>query len=422
MSLQFSRRDFLIGVVASSAASAVTIYLLPGGRSTGRAELRLVTGVDPTGARGLLLNMWNDANPDTPVTAEVVAGSTGDQRREMINAIEASDADVVNIDVIDIPDFADRGLITPTKLDNQHSFLDSARLPSQVAGESELYWAAPFNTDVGMLFERLPAAGDLGSGLSLAEVIDVSAEPDPGGPDDADPAVIVGQLNPLGSVSQEAFVVNVLEHALSRNPEILDASGNPSTDIAAWEEALAPLREAILAGRIVREGTEEESRIKFTDNRLRYLRNWPVQYRELQRRRDPDAIASRIMVRGLPTGILGGQSLAVVSGSRHRERAGELIRFLTSDEAQRVLAAHGLAPARSAAYNDSDLRAFIPHLASIRRAVENARPRPIHPRYRELSEAVRDHMAAFLGTPDSPPTGDERLSSGFIDDMRVVLD
>jgi multiple sugar transport system substrate-binding protein len=405
-SWRYSRRDFLTGVVACSTASAVTIYLLPGGRTTPRVELSLVTGVDPTGARQLLLDMWNDANPNAPVTLHEVRGATDDQRSEMIDAINNNDADVVNLDIIHIPFFADQDLITPIELDNVNGFLEQTRRPGLVESEPDRYWAAPFNADAGMFFERLSSAEAEGTLLGLAEVVDdESANGSPR---------FVGQLNPSSSVSQEAFVVNILEHALARNEGILGEDGEPEYELTLWEEALEPLRAAIAAGRILRSDTEENSRDEFRDRSLRYMRNWPVKYRELQQMNDPDAIASRILVRPLPVPILGGQSLALTSGSRHESEARELIRFLTSDEAQKVLAAHGLAPTRVAAYNDENLSAFTPHLESIRGAVEAARPRPIHRNYSEFSEAVLRHMTRLLDDG-------EDLPSQFIDEMRAAL-
>ncbi|MEJ3746432.1 extracellular solute-binding protein [Actinomycetes bacterium KLBMP 9797] len=408
MSRMLSRRDFLAGgVVICSGVSAVTIYMLPGGRATPRVELDLVTGEDPTGARDLLVDTWNNANPNAPVNVREVSGSTIDQRREMIDAINSNNADVINLDIIDIPYFGDQGLIEEIELDDS-TFLEQALLPSRVDNKEGRYWAAPFNTDVGMLFERLPSHQADGTDRGLAEVVDDEASN--GSPQ------FVGQLNATDA-SREVFVVNVLEHALAREGEvkILDESGVPQYELTEWEKAMEPLRAAIAAKRILPTVTEEDSRNEFSDRRLRYMRNWPVKYRELQQENDADATASRILVRPLPVGVLGGQSLALVSQSRHESQARKLISFLTSNEAQKVLAAHGLAPTRVAAYNDENLRAFIPHLTSIRDAVAMARPRPINRNYSEFSGVVFLHLRDFLMKDG------KRLRSNFIDEMRDAL-
>lgn len=355
--------------------------------------------------------MWNDANPNSPVHVTIAEGDTEDQKRAMIDAAANDDADLINPDIIHLRDFAARGLITPIELENVNGFLPATLRASLVDGDESRYWAAPFNTDAGTLFERLRSAGADASVDGLADVIDRSlgneaaiASPE-----------FVGQLQPSPSTAHEAFVVNVLEHALSRDEGILDESGYPNEELNRWRDAVEPLRMAVVEGRIALSNTEGNAALEFAERELQFMRNWPVYYRELHQLNDPAVRESRILVRPLPLGILGGQSLALVGGSQNASAAIDLIHFLASDEAQKVLSAHGLAPTRSAAYNDDNLKAFIPHLDSVRAAVETARTRPIHPNYSEFSEIVRRHMTNLLHE-------DVDLPSQFIDEMRAALD
>jgi multiple sugar transport system substrate-binding protein len=405
---RYSRRDFLIGALTCGTLTAGSLYLLPGGRSTPAIELTLVTGADDTGARELLVNMWNRANPTATVRTIVVQGDTGDQRREMVGLARSGQADILNLDIIHIPHFAREELITPIEIDNPNVFLDRTLVANRVDGDSRRFWAVPFNTDVGLLFQRVSDDAPAPDRVTLADVID-DAPPDS--------RRFVGQLRPTASVSHEAFVVNILEHALSRDPDILTEDGSPSYDLPRWRNALEPLVAGVADGRIALADTEANTIDQFmaTDTvRPQAMRNWPVAYRTLQERNDTDVRAGRIRVDSLPIGVLGGQSLAIASGSRHRSAAAEFIRFVTDEAAQKVLAAHGLAPTRIAAYNDTNLRAFIPHLATVRGAVETARPRPIHANYAAFADAVVRHGQALLheGT-ELPPQ--------FIEDLVVSL-
>jgi multiple sugar transport system substrate-binding protein len=401
-----SRRAFLIGVLSSSALTAASIYFLPGGKPAPSVRLKLFTGADSTGGRELLFEMWNAANPDAQVDVNVVEGSTGDQKRQMIDAAANGTADLLNLDVIDIQEFADEKLISRIGL-SKDRFLPRIIEPSHVSDDDpDQYWAAPFNTDVGMIFERVPEVGTPAENPSLSSVLDGLARDSQG---------FVGQIGPGSSASDEAFVVNVLEHALSRDASILSQNGVPIYDLGRWQRVLDPLRKAIVTRRVALADNESSSLAEFmSERRPRYMRNWPVQYRELQQKNDPDVREGRIKVHPLPVGILGGQSLAVVEQSRHQEPAKRLITFLTSDEAQKVLAAHGLAPTRRAAYSDPNLRAFIPHLDAIRRAVEGARPRPVHRDYEAFARAVVKHVRPLM------ERGVE-LPSMFIDEIRAAL-
>src|SRR5690606_19835693 len=95
MAERYSRRDFLIGVLACGTLTAGSLYLLPGGRSIPAIELTLVTGADDTGARDLLIEMWNRANPSATVRTIVVQGDTGDQRRAMVDLARSGRADIL---------------------------------------------------------------------------------------------------------------------------------------------------------------------------------------------------------------------------------------------------------------------------------------------------------------------------------------
>ncbi|GAA1801684.1 ABC transporter substrate-binding protein [Luedemannella flava] len=405
MSEKYSRRDFLTGVLISGTLSTAALSLFPGSRSPVHVELRLLSGVDPTGARQLLVDMWNRANPNTTVHLIGSEGATGDQRKQMETDARKGVVDIVNLDTIHIRAFVDQNLIVPVEVDDTEVFLAPTIRANRVDGAADRLWAVPFNTDVGMLFERTPAGARPGT-PKLAQVIDRLP---------AGGLQFVGQLAPSSSASHEAFVINILEHALSRDPKIIDADGTPVYDLATWQQAVEPLHRALRDGRVAATSSEDETLARFTtDPRPRYMRNWPVAYRNLQKNLDEDARAGRIEVSKLPIGVLGGQSLAVVAGSPHHGRATEVIHFLTGEQAQKVIAAHGLAPTRLSAYNDSNLRAFVPHLTAVRGAVEEARPRPAHRNYAAFAQAVSDHLRRLL-SDDTP------LPSRFIDEMRDAL-
>jgi multiple sugar transport system substrate-binding protein len=410
MTFSYSRRDFLAGVLATGTLAAVGTYFAPGGRPGPSISLRFVTGRDPTGGRDLLISQWNRANPRARVEVDEITGSTRDQRDAMISRVTSGNADVLNLDIINIPYFQSRGHIAPIELQGVDEFIPNTLLASKLgdAGATQT-WAAPFNTDVGMLFTRLgtdPAAADA-TEPTLATVIDGLV------PDRS--RQFAGQLKPQSSSSDEAFAVNILEHALSRNENILQGdNGMPARELEAWQQALQPLRAAVGAERILLCDSEEDTRDKFRTMNPTYMRNWPVKYRELQQLNDPDVARSAVRVGSLPVGILGGQSLALAATSTQASRAAEFIHFLTSVESQKVLASYGIAPTRKGAYADPNLKAFIPHLEQIRGAVEQARPRPVHPSYAAFSEAFVPPMKRLLERG-------EDLTTRFVEDTQNAL-
>jgi multiple sugar transport system substrate-binding protein len=418
---RYSRRDFLAGVLATGTVAAVGTYFAPGGRSI---TLNFVTGVDPTGARDRLVDMWNDANPRAFVRVDQLSDSAVDAQAAMISKVASGNADVLNLDVIDIPFFRREGHIEPIALPDHAEFLPATLVASKLESPGEdMFWAAPFNADVGMLFERV-AAGVADSdreGPTLKAVVDQLR----GGP----PGRFAGQLDLESTETGEAFAVNVLEHALSRDDRILQrGSGAPTLELNVWQAALQPLRESLAAGQITPSGSEDDTRSQFSQKGLTYMRNWPVEYRKLQTDGDEDAKRGGVRVTSLGVGVLGGQSLALAARSfaadpfgTARAAATDFIRFLTGEPAQKILAAYGFPPSRKGAYTDDRLKAFIPHLGTVRGAVEDARPRPVDPDYPEFSATTFvPTMRRVLKGEDlwTPAGGGTDLGAKFAEAMR----
>jgi multiple sugar transport system substrate-binding protein len=253
VSEKYSRRDFLTGVLVCGTLSTAAISIFPGSRPVGHAELTLLTGTDGTGARQLLIDMWNRANPSTTVRLVNSEGETGDQKRQMETGARNGTVDIVNLDTIHIRSFVEQELITAVEVDDAGLFVAPTIRANRVSATSDRLWAVPFNTDVGMLFERLPAGARPGT-PKFSEIIDAIADGS---------MQFVGQLFPTSSASHEAFVVNVLEHALSRNDKILDGDGVPAYDLGAWQDALQPLHDALRTQRIAAASSEDESVTRF---------------------------------------------------------------------------------------------------------------------------------------------------------------
>ncbi|MBU2669955.1 extracellular solute-binding protein [Actinoplanes bogorensis] len=390
----YSRRSFLAGVLTAGTLSAGAGYVLT------RREpvtLTLATGADPTGARNLLVTMWNQLNPDALIRTETVPSSTGDQYEKFLS----TDADIFNLDVIHIRRFADEGLIVPITPNLDISLLDEVRRLSERAGTGE-FWAVPFNTDVGMLYRRVTDKAVADPEPSLKGVLA------------ANPGQFVGQLETVSPQTDEAFVVNVLEQALAQDDAILTTDGVLSFSLGQWQEALGPLAAAIKGRRVRTEAGEADTTRTFQRSQLRYMRNWPVSYPAIDRAERTKVTTAEIRIGRLPTGIIGGQSLAVSAESKHRDVAEQAIHFLTNRSAQLLLAKYGFAPTGLDAYIDQRLAESLPHLKYIRYAVESSRPRPMHRNYAEFARVFAEHTHRYL-------YDGEQLTQRFIEDMQKEL-
>ncbi|MGX6601887.1 ABC transporter-binding protein [Micromonosporaceae bacterium Da 78-11] len=389
----YSRRSFLAGALTAGMLSTSAGYFLTRRKSV---TLTLATGADPTGGRQLLVTMWNELNPSAQIVVKEVNSSTQDQ----FTKFNETSADIFNLDVIHIPRYVAEGRIVSFTPRNEISLLPAVRKLCQVPGSPTLFWAAPFNTDVGLLFRRVAdkTAGD--PEPALGEILRRA------------PEQLTAQLNTVGSQTDEAFVVNVLEQALAQDDAILDDNGVLSYGLGQWRQALGPLAAAIKL--LDAQAGEDDTTRAFQRRDLRYMRNWPVGFPALDRAERAKPTTDEIRLGRLPIGILGGQSLAIAKASPHREEAERAIHFLTDTPAQKLLATFGFAPTGVDAYIDAGLRAASPQLSIIRYAVEAARPRPVHANYAEFAKRFKEHTYAYLYEG-------EQLTQRFIADISEAL-
>src|SRR5262249_53752828 len=114
-----------------------------------------------------------------------------------------------------------------------------------------------------------------------------------------------------------------------------------------------------------RDYREDTTRAAFQRGEVPLMRNWPVAYGQL---RSGDKPMTDFDVRPLPgRSVLGGQNLAVAAGTRDPRAAQELVRFLTSEDSERVLfGAGGLAATRAAVYDDPQVRNTRPYAPVLR--------------------------------------------------------
>jgi multiple sugar transport system substrate-binding protein len=374
-----SRRSFLAGALAAGALGAGANRLFVDGPDV---RLRLLSGADPTGTRNLLVDMWNDLNPRAHVDLVHTLGGTSDQLSEFLRA----DADIYNLDMIHIRRFAEgEPGLRPVDLPKDQSFLQPILNACQA--EKNKLWATPFNADAGMLFRRVagPESVDVVPGLKAVMAASKGGLPQ-----------LVGQLDADGPGNEEAFVINVMEHALAQKDTLVDENGGWNFESYLWEDALRVLRHAIRGKAVVAAIGEAGTIEKFKSSKLRYMRNWPLGLRELDYRERRSAAATRIEIGPLPGGILGGQFLAISKRCPHPDQAEQVIRFLTGVPAQKILAVAGFAPTCGTVYNDRKTRIAVPHLWEMRVALEGARLRPMHKNYKEFSKRFAKDVRAFL--------------------------
>ena len=137
---------------------------------------------------------------------------------------------------------------------------------------------------------------------------------------------------------------------------------------------------------------EEHSRRAFEAGQATFMRNWPYAYALAKE----SPIADKFDITTFPSyaggqgsGALGGYNLAISSFSDNPDGALALAEFLTAPEFQKEMMIVSSLPATVGdVYDDAEVQKALPFATELRKAVEQADPRPVSPVYPEISEAI----------------------------------
>ena len=153
---------------------------------------------------------------------------------------------------------------------------------------------------------------------------------------------------------------------------------------------------------------EEEARQAFQEGRAVFMRNWPYAWTKLQEDGSPVrgkvGIAPMVRARaGQSAATLGGWGFGISATARHPEAAWAFIEFAARPEQQKILhLSNGRIPTRRALFEDAEILQRSPHYAQLYEILLAARPRPVHPRYAEISATLQAHVSAALVGTETP--------------------
>jgi multiple sugar transport system substrate-binding protein len=346
-----------------------------------------------------LLREFERRHPGVAVREELLPSSSDRQHQYYAMNLDGGQApfDLLGVDTIWVQEFARAGWIA--SLDRLLPLAEREQFfpgPIQAATFGGQLYAVPWYIDAGILYYRrdLLERHGLAPPTTWPELVRTArlvldAEPEAG----LEGFVWQGK-------QYEGLVCLALEVLRSNGSDLWDG------DRARAEAGLQFLRDTVAGHRItplsVSMADEESTRLVFGSGRALFMRNWPYAWPLFQREGSP--VRGKVGIVPLPSfpgyasaPVLGGWLLAMPQGSAHPQEAGELIRFLTSPDAQRLAALEwGYNPTRLALYRDTILVGARPLLKDLYPIFLEARPRPVSPYYLMLSQAVQPEVSAVV--------------------------
>jgi multiple sugar transport system substrate-binding protein len=177
------------------------------------------------------------------------------------------------------------------------------------------------------------------------------------------------------------------------SPEAIAATG--------WLQDL--VRQGITPAAVANMGEPEALQL-FEAGDAAFMRNWPYAWAELNKPGSPlrgkVAFTTMVSQEGEPhAATQGSWGFSLLAGSKHKAAAVEVLRFLTSADAQKQLNLRwGYTPTRLSVFEDPELLAANPALADLQQALAAAVLRPLSPVYAQLSDLLyREVNTAITG-------------------------
>jgi multiple sugar transport system substrate-binding protein len=362
----------LAGTVLAGCGSAPGTAAWPAGGGPG-VTITILTGTDTSisagnepvqaGEPGMyqqLADWWNRYEaPRQHIRIQLaeIPGGANVQHSEMLGDAEDGTRryDIYNLDNDYVAEFAAAGYIRALGGHLPTSGFLAKPLESGEDAGGRLY-AAPFTTDVGLLYYRtdLVSRAELAPVRTLDGLIGLANQAKAEHPGASGLDSYAGQFS-----DYEGLTVNLLEIIRGYDPQAFAPDG-AIRDPGAVQSGLQAVAGAFTSDNIPaaeRGYAEAQAVTAFATGNAVFMRNWPIYYAQLRAATEPGTaqVAGSFSVVPLPfPSVLGGQDLAIAAASPHPAQALTVVEYLTSAQAERCLFAVGGFPAtRRSAYAQS---------------------------------------------------------------------
>lgn len=357
-------------------------------------------------------NLTEEEYPDIDFVWRAMPWSTDAQHDSYVVWLTAEDPkpDIIAIDVIWPGEFAEAEWIEPLD-DYMTQEMRDTFIPSTL--ESFTFngklWAVPLFVGTPGLYYRTDILEefDYDPPETYDELV-TQAKTILADPDYADMHGFAWQ-----GAKYEGLICSWLEFHTGFGAEVFDENWNVVVNSDEGVEALQFMVDLIYTEQVSPEATttwmEEDARVEFTEGNAIFHRNWPY-VPALADDPDESEIVGKWGLVPNPhaagyesAATLGGWALAINAFSEHKEEAWKVIELIASyDGMKEFTVRYGEAPPLDALYDDEDILEAFPHMALLRDIMDGVTPRPMHPKYPEISDILQEEIHAALTKIKTP--------------------
>ena len=400
---RMTRRTFVERAVALGLGSSAIVSLLEacGGGSTGTTNITWTSEHDGSGVYAKLVDQFNKSNKNVHVTYTNGPNSTDQLRQTIVTALRARSGaqDILSMDIIWPAEFASNGWTA--KLDDKWPSSERAKyLPGPVQGCTfqGSIWAAPLRTDAGLLYRRTDIVQT--APTTYDDMTTMAAQGVSSG------KTKYGYL--WQAAQYEGLVCDFIEVLAGYGGSVLDPNDAKKVTINS-PEANAALTKMVswvggISPKAITTFMEEDARTSFQNGDATFMRNWPYAY-SLGNDATKSKIANKFDVSVLPYGgsnstphsCIGGWQLGINAFSKNVDAAWEFVKYMLSPEAQKTSASEAsVFSTLLAVYDDPGVLAAQPFFKNVKPVFATAVPRPVSPKYPDITTAIQARIHAAL--------------------------
>lgn len=370
---------------AAEAASSQTEPENP----AGPAKIVFAAQGDSTPATKELLKAFNESQDLYTVEWVDMTNDSGAMREQLITSLKAgsSEYDVLSLDVVWAGEFAAAGYIDPIDTYMRDDGLSAAQFNagSMASGKySAKQYVLPFFPDVGFLYFRKDivteedAAKLVAGEYTFADLHEMSLKyRGQGGTTDG----FVFQ-----SAQYEGLICNANEFT------------DNWTNIKGGLEAMKALVDSDATPTNILNYQEGDTHNSFINGQSVFARNWPYQWGVMLS--EGSISADQVEVAPLPGGgSVGGWLLAINKNSQNKEGAWELMKFIATEEGQKIFSTKGgYLPGYNETLQDPDVVASNELLTrpGFQKALTTTIARPVSSEYAKVSDELQQAIHRYL--------------------------
>jgi multiple sugar transport system substrate-binding protein len=426
---RMTRRTFLERAVAAGLSSSAAASLLAacGGTSNSTGGNGQTVNIsllqrDQNGVYAGLVSKFNAQNNGVHVTHNSNApNDTGQLLTILTTALRARSGsiDVFPMDIIWPPEFGANGWTVP--LDDKWPASDRANYlsgPLQGCTYNGKLWAAPYFTDVGVIYYRKDIISTPPN--TWDELVSMAKTAAPS-------KTKFGYL--WQGAQYEGLVCDFCEVLYGYGGNVLDPQNPKSvtvnspagmqalTQMVSWVGTISPAA--------VTTYKEEDARSAWQDGDAAFMRNWPYAF-ALGNDPKTSKIAGKFDIHPMLYGgsnsvghsNIGGWQFGINAFSKNPDAAWKFVQYMISLPAQKTLATQlSLLATLKSIYTDPDVLAKVPFFSKVPAIVQNGLPRPVSPFYPDISNAIQLRVHSALTKQASPSTALSQL----VTDLQAIV-